>query len=183
MQYSTALAITGLIKETSRSKFHKKFGHESLKFRNTFRRPFSSDNIRSAGQPNSLFNLIPKSTHGCQKIFSCNIPTYQCRTNTFKHFYFSWLIVQWKQIHPEAWNASLVVFMKNLLYESRHVPHSVYKHNDLKLVIWFKLGWGHLNEHRFNHNFKNFIDSLCTCRLSQRLTSSRSAITMTRSDI
>ena len=186
LQYSAALAITRVIKGTSSSKLHKKFGLESLKLRKTFRRPCSSDNITSTGHPTYLFNLIPKSTHGCQKRFSCKIPTYECRTDTFMHFFFPWIFATWNQIHPETWNASVGVFMKHLLYEIRPVPHAVYNtynYNGLKLVTWLRLGLSHLNEHRFDHIFENFIDPLCTCRLSQYLTSSRAAITMTLSDI
>ena len=37
LQYSAALAITGVIKGTSRSKLHNELGLESLKLRKTFR--------------------------------------------------------------------------------------------------------------------------------------------------
>ena len=67
LQYSAAFPITGVIKEISRSKVYKIFGMESLKLRKTSRRPCSSDNIISTGHPIYLFNLIIKSTNGCQK--------------------------------------------------------------------------------------------------------------------
>ena len=35
--------------------------------------------------------------------------------------------------------------------------------------LW--LGLGHLNEHRFNHNFQNCFNPLCTCRLEVESTS------------
>ena len=66
VQYITALAITGAIKGTSRSILYKELGLESLKSRRTFRRLCSFHKILSAGLPTYLFNLIPKSTHGCQ---------------------------------------------------------------------------------------------------------------------
>ena len=35
----------------------------------------------------------------------------------------------------------------------------------LKLLTRLRLGLTHLNEHRFNHNFQNCINPLCTCSL------------------
>ena len=39
-----------------------------------------------------------------------------------------------------------------------------------KLIRRLWLGLSHLNEHRFNHNFNNCIDPLCTCNLDNEST-------------
>ena len=114
VQYNAALAITGAIKGTSRSKLYKELGLESLKSRRTFKRLCSFHKILSTGLPTYLFSLIPKSTHGYQTRTLGNIPTYHCRTDTFKHSFFPWTIVTWNKIHPETRNASLTVFKKHL---------------------------------------------------------------------
>ena len=75
-------------------------------------------------------------------------------------------IVTWNKIHPETRNASLTVFKKHLFKEIRPGPHSVDNicyPNGLKLITRLRLGLRHLNEHRFNQNFKNYINPLCTC--------------------
>ena len=36
----------------------------------------------------------------------------------------------------------------------------------LKLLTRLRLGFSHLNEHRFNHNFKSCINPLCSCSLA-----------------
>ena len=41
----------------------------------------------------------------------------------------------------------------------------------MSLPARFRLGLSHLNEHRFNHNFQNFITPLCTCSLKVDSTS------------
>ena len=113
------------------------------------------------------FSLIPKFNDGYQTRTLGNIPTYQCRTDTFKHSFFPWTIVTWNKIHPETRNASLTVFKKHLK-EICPVPHSVYNicyPNGLKLLTRLRLGLSHLNEHRFNHNFEDCINPLCTCSL------------------
>ena len=155
------MAVTGIIKGTSRTKLYKKLGLESLKSRRTFRCLCSFHEILSTGLPTYLFSLIPKSTHGYQTRTLGNIPTYQCRTDTFKRSFFSWTIVTWNKIHLET------VFKKHLsLKEICPVPHLVYNicnPNGLKLLTRLRLGLSHLNEHRFNHNFEDCINPLCTC--------------------
>ena len=41
----------------------------------------------------------------------------------------------------------------------------------LCLLTRLRLGLSHLNEHRFNHNFQNCINPLCTCSLEVESTS------------
>ena len=59
-------------------------------------------------------------------------------------------------------------FLKHLLKEIRPDPHSVYKickPIGVKLLTRLGLSLNHHNEHRFNHNFENCINPLCTCSL------------------
>ena len=76
--------------------------------------------------------------------------------------------------NPETRNASLTVFKKHLLKEIRPVPLSVYNicnPNSLKPLTRLRLGLSHLNEHRFNRNFEDCINPLCTCSFDIVLTS------------
>ena len=41
----------------------------------------------------------------------------------------------------------------------------------LKLLTRLRLSLSHLNEHRFNYNFENCVDPLCTCSLEAETTS------------
>ena len=63
IQYNAALAITGAIKETSQSKFKKKLGFESLKFRRWFQKLCTFYKIRTTGVPEYLFHCIPEANH------------------------------------------------------------------------------------------------------------------------
>ena len=103
-----------------------------------------------------------------------NIPTYQCRIDTFKHSFFPDTVVEWNKIHPDIRNASITVFKKHSLKEIKPGPHpvyNIYKPIDLKLLPRLKLGLSHLNKHRCNHNFKNYNNPLCTCNLEAETTS------------
>ena len=145
-----------------------------LKLRRTFRHLCSFNKIISTGLPTYLSSLIAKSTHGYQTRTSGNIPTYHCRTDTFKYSFLPWTIVTWNKIHPETRNASLTVFKKNLLKAIPPISHSVYNTwnlKGLKLLTRLRLGLSHLNEHRFNHNFEGCTNPLSTCSLEVESTS------------
>ena len=43
--------------------------------------------------------------------------------------------------------------------------YSIHNPLGLKLLTRLRLGVSHLNDHRFNHNFGNCLNPLCTCRL------------------
>ena len=121
---------------------------------------------------NLSFNLISESTHTYQIRTSDNILTYQCRTDTFKHLFFPWTVVQWNKIHPDIRNASITVSKNYLLKEIRHHPVcNICKPIGLKLLTRLRLGLNHLNEHKFNHNFEKCVNSLCTCSLEAKTTS------------
>ena len=65
-------------------------------------------------------------------------------------------------------NSSHLVFRNYLIKRIRPLAAPVYNiHNPigLKLLTRLRLGLGHLNEHRFNHNFENCLNPLCTCSL------------------
>ena len=68
----------------------------------------------------------------------------------------------------------ITVFKKYLLKEIQPDYHPVYnmcKSIDLKLLSRLRLGLCHPNECRFNHNFKNCVNPLCTCSLEAETTS------------
>ena len=60
------------------------------------------------------------------------------------------------------------IFRANLIKIIRAIPNSVFgifNPLGLKLITRLRLGLSHLNEHRFNHNFNNCINPLCTYSL------------------
>ena len=61
-----------------------------------------------------------------------------------------------------------MVFKSRLLSLIRPVQNSVFNIFDpkgLMLLTRLRLGFSHLNVHRFRHNFENCINSLCSCIL------------------
>ena len=83
VQYNAALAITGAIKCTSRSKLYNELGLESLESRRRLRRLCFLHKIISDRLPAYLYKLIPKRLHECIARNVNYIAIYQCRIDTF----------------------------------------------------------------------------------------------------
>ena len=97
-----------------------------------------------------------------------NITTY-CRTDTFKHSFFLWTIVEWNKpdlkCHKCTYN---YIFRNHLLKSIRPLWNPIFNIHDplgTHLLTRLRPGLSHLNKHRFNHNFDNCIKPLCTYTL------------------
>ena len=107
--------------------------------------------------PNYLMNLIPKCN---QTIRTRNnhIPIFCCRTDCFKYSFFLSTLRDWFNLDGNIRNSeSISVFKNRLLLFIRPAQNSVFNIFDpkeLKLLTWLRLGFSHLNEHRFRHNFE-----------------------------
>ena len=94
--------------------------------------------------------------------------TYSCRTDAFKYSFFPWMINEWNKLNFNVWTSSFNIFRANLIKITQPIPNSVFgifNPLGLKLITRLWLGLSHLNEHRFNHNFNDCINPLCTCSL------------------
>ena len=168
VQYKAVLAITGAIQGTSRDRIYQELGLESLKSRKWYKRLSCMFKIMNEHAPNYLINLIPK----CEKTIrtrSSHIPTYHCRTDCFKLSFFPATLSDWFNLDPSIRNSeSISSFKTKLLSFIRPVQSNVYNIFDpqgLKLLARLRLGFSHLNEHRFRHNFQDCINPLCSCSL------------------
>ena len=98
---------------------------------------------------------------------------HHCRTDTFKHSFFPWTIVEWNKVDLKCRKCTYNVFRNHLLKSVRPLSNPIYNiHDLLGICLLTRLGLGpsHLNEHRFNHNFDSCINQLCTCTLDIELT-------------
>ena len=56
--------------------------------------------------------------------------------------------------------------MLNLIRSKCNNTYRILNPTGLKLLTCLQLGLSHLNNHKFNHNFKDCINPLCSCSLS-----------------
>ena len=87
---------------------------------------------------------------------------------------FPWNILEWNKLDLTLCKSSYKMFRNSLLNMILPSPNSVYdihKPLGLCLLTRLRLGLSHLNEHKFNHNFENCVNPLCTCNLEIESTS------------
>ena len=169
IQYNAALAITGAIRGTSQTKLYNERGLESLKFRRWFRRLCTFFKIKIHGKLEYLLSKIPSSQTHYNTRNTDPFETYYCRTDIFKNSFFPCTIIEWNKLDLDVRKSrSYATFRNTLLKLGRPIQRAIYSINNpvgLKLLTRPRLGLSHLNEHRFNQNFKNCINPLCSCSL------------------
>ena len=114
-----------------------------------------------------LLNLIPRSSRLHTTRNSDNITPSKVRHNFFKNSFFPSVISEWNKLDLEIRNsASLEVSKKHLLNFIRPTPSNFFNINNplgLKLLTRLRIGFNHLKEHKFKHNFQDSVDPLCCC--------------------
>ena len=102
-------------------------------------------------------------------VFLEDVTIFYSRTDAFKYSFFPSKKLEWNKLERKIRQSSiLLTFRNSLLKIGRHAPKPVYKiHNAnvLKLLTRLRLGISHLNEQKFNHNFKDCVNLLCSCSL------------------
>ena len=98
-----------------------------------------------------------------------NIPLLSCMTETFNSSFFPYVISEWNKLDPDIRSLdSFPKFRMSVLNIIRPTASSVFLIRDmkgLKLLSRLRLGLSHLNEHKFNHGFRDTINPLCNCSL------------------
>ena len=117
---------------------------------------------------NYLINLIPKYE---QTIRTNNyrIPTYHCRKDSFKHSFFPSTLKGWFSLDDSIRNTETISIVKNRLLSFVHPVQNnifnIFNSVELKFLSRLRLGFSHLNEHRFRHIFQDCMNPLCYCGL------------------
>ena len=167
VQYKAALAITGAVQGTSREKLYQELGLESLKSRRWYKRLCCMFKIMNEQAPSYLINLLPRKQ---QNVTTRNqILHYFCRTDCFKNSFFPSTINDWYNLDETIRNSeSISIFKNRLLSFIRPIQSDIFNIFDpigLKFLTRLRLGFSHLNEHRFRHNFQDCLNPLCSCSL------------------
>ena len=97
-----------------------------------------------------------------------------CRTMSFKNSFLPYAIKEWNKLDPNIRNAETYAsFRKMLLNFVRPIGNSTYKIYDplrIKLLTRLRLGFSHLSEHKFRHNFTDSLNPLYSCSLETEST-------------
>ena len=119
-----------------------------------------------------LYDLIPPFQRSSRNKGCIYEPL--CRTVSFKNSFLPYAIMEWNKLDSEFRNADTYVsFRKMLLNFIRPIGNSTYKIYYLlgiKLLTKLRLGFSHLSEHKFRHNFADSLNQLCSCSLETEST-------------
>ena len=173
VQYNAALAITGAIKGTSREKLYQELGLEYLQQRRWMRRLCLFYKVVSTKLPAYIYDLIPPVRQSQRHPNTFN--SISCRTEYFKNSFFPCVVSEWIKLNPEIRRSgSYNIFRKSILNFIRPSASKVYNINDaigIKLITRLRLGFSHLSEHKFKHNFRDTLNPLCSCSIEVESTS------------
>ena len=151
---------------------YQELGLESLKDRRWLRRLCYLHKVLSTNLPAYLYELIPPiiNSHrnpGCYRAL-------YCRTDLFRNSFLPFSINEWNKLDPDIKNLdSHEMFRKKLLNFIRPSEKSIFNIYDpqgSKLLNRLRLGFSHLREHKFRHNFADTVNPLCSCALETEST-------------
>ena len=96
------------------------------------------------------------------------------RTKAFENSFFPYCIKEWLKLSDEIQSIeSSKQFKKTILDFIRPKENSIYAIHDisgLKLLTRLRLNFSDLNEHKFQYNYKDTINPMCTCGLEPETT-------------
>ena len=166
VQYKVTSAITGAIQGTSREKIYQELGLESLRARRWYKRLSFMFKIVKEEAPNCLINLIPKIQQTTRTRIN-RMPTFHCCTECFKNSFFPSFRVEvkfgqiWVKLDETIRNSeSISIFKIRLLSSIRPLESNacnIFDPIGLKFLTHLRLGFSHLNEHRFQHESFMFL--------------------------
>ena len=166
-QYNSALAITRVVRETSRENLYQELGFESLQQRRWYRKLCCLFEIINNQSPRYLFQLVPSPNTRDFSRNSENIPQLRTKHNFFKNSFLPSSIKEWNNLEPQIRKPkSISIFKSNVLKLIQPKPNNIYYcHNPkgIKLLKRLRLGLSHLRKHKFKHNFQDCLNPLCLC--------------------
>ena len=140
---------------------------ESLKFRRWFRKICTFYKIKSTVLRSYLYDLIPKSSHMYYTGSVEDVAMLYSRSDIFKYSFFRSTISKWNKLDLKIRQSKILLTFRNALINTgKPIPKPIYNgHNPigLKLLTSLRLGLSHLNQHKFNDNFQECLNPLCSC--------------------
>ena len=123
--------------------------------------------IISTKLPPYLYELIPLLQKSYR--YLGRFQTLHCRTTLFQNSFWQFTISESNKLDTDIKNIdSLAMFHEKLLTFMRpleNYTYGIYDPLGVRLLNRLRLGFSHLREHKFRHNFTNTLNPLCSCSL------------------
>ena len=109
------------------------------------------------------------SSGECLKKWGAGTPLRTMRTELFQNLFLPLTTTEWNKLDFDVRNVDTYsLFCKNLLAFIRLIANSLWSIYDplgIKLLHRLRLGFSHLLENKFKHNFADTVNPLCPCFL------------------
>ena len=162
-QYNAALAITRALIETSKEKLSG-IRRWFIKGQRMVKVPVLFYKVVSTKVPPYLYEILSPFQRS-QRNSDCFKPLNMSNWTLSKF---------WNKLDPDVRNVrTYSLFRKNLLTFIRPIENSIYRIYDslgIKLFHRLRLGFCHLHEYNFRHNFADTVNPLCSCYLETEST-------------
>ena len=93
--------------------------------------------------------------------------SFYCRTEYFKKIFLLYVITEWNKPDPDKRSClSYESFRKallNFIRPSENKIFNIHGQISIELLTRLRLGFSHLREHKFRHNFEDTLSALCSC--------------------
>ena len=112
--------------------------------------------IYNLKSPKYLYNLILSVNLFYVTRNNTNVPSFNCRSEYFKNSFFPNVITEWNKLDINIKNMSSYTAFKNALSFIRPKHVDTFGINNpigMQLLTRIRLGFSHLNEHKFRYNF------------------------------
>ena len=173
VQYNASFAITGAIRGTSQEKLYQELGLKSLRSRRWLRRMCYFFKLMKTQKALYLFNVIPPKLNSLRHPNTYSV--MRCRNDYFKNSFIPYVVREWNKLSTDIRNStSYQQFRKSLLSFIKPTCSSLFSiHHPVgvKLLVRSRLGFSHLHEHKFRHNFHDTLNPLCSCSLELEIIS------------
>ena len=150
---------------TSQEKVYQELGLESLRSKRWLRRMCYFYKLIKTKKPLCIFNLIPSKLNSLRQPNTYSV--MRCKNDYFKIFFTPYIVREWNRLSTEIRNStSCQQFRKPLLSFIKPNCSSLFSiHHRLgvKSLVRLRLGFSHLREHKFRHNFHDTLNPLFSC--------------------
>ena len=172
IQYNAALAKTGAIRETSREKLYQELDLDYLKDRKWLRRFCYLHEVLSTKLLTYLYEPILPIINSHRNP-GCYRPLY-CTTDLFRNSFSPFSINEWNKLDPAIRNLDshdmLHKKLLNFITPSVKSIFNIYDPQGSNLLNRLWLGFSHLCERKFWHNFADTVNPLCSSALETEST-------------
>ena len=104
---------------------------------------------------------------------TCCFKLFNMSKRTFQNSFLPFRVIEESKLDLDVRNVeTYLLFCKNLLNFVRPIENSIYNIYDplgIKFLHKLRVGFSHLHEDRFRHNFADTMNPLCSCYLGSIL--------------